>query len=61
VRACAQWDAYVRAPARTTVRHYISKFGHMRNGRSELNYAVYDDRYQRTRTGGGSRSVDEVR
>ena len=32
-------------------RAYVSEFGHMRNGRSELNYSVYHDRYQRTADG----------
>jgi ketosteroid isomerase-like protein len=32
-------------------RAYISEFGHMRDGRSELNYAVYHDRYRRTPDG----------
>jgi ketosteroid isomerase-like protein len=32
-------------------RAYVSEFGHMRDGRSELNYAVYHDRYQRTPDG----------
>jgi hypothetical protein len=29
-------------------RAYVSEFGHMHEGRSELNYAVYHDRYERT-------------
>ena len=32
-------------------RAYVSEFGHMRDGRSELHYAVYHDRYERTRDG----------
>ena len=32
-------------------RAYISEFGHMRDGSSHLNYAVYHDRYQRTPDG----------
>ena len=32
-------------------RAYVSEFGHMRDGRSELNYAIYHDRYQRTPDG----------
>jgi ketosteroid isomerase-like protein len=32
-------------------RSYVSELGHMRNGRSELNYAVYRDRYQRSPDG----------
>ena len=32
-------------------RAYVSEFVHMRDGRSELNYAMYHDRYQRTADG----------
>jgi hypothetical protein len=32
-------------------RAYISESGHIRDGRSELNYSVYHDRYQRTSHG----------
>ena len=32
-------------------RAYISEFGHLRDGSSQLNYAVYHDRYQRTPDG----------
>jgi uncharacterized protein (TIGR02246 family) len=32
-------------------RAYIVEFGHMRDGRSELNYSLYHDRYQRTPDG----------
>jgi SnoaL-like protein len=32
-------------------RAYVSEFGHMREGRSELNYAVYHDRYERAPDG----------
>jgi len=32
-------------------RAYISEFGRMRDGRSELNYSVYHDHYQRTSDG----------
>jgi ketosteroid isomerase-like protein len=32
-------------------RAYIVEFGHMRDGRSELNYSLYHDRYQRTSDG----------
>lgn len=32
-------------------RAYISEFGHLRDGRSDLNYALYHDRYQRTPDG----------
>jgi ketosteroid isomerase-like protein len=32
-------------------RAYILEFGHMRDGRSELNYSLYHDRYRRTPDG----------
>jgi ketosteroid isomerase-like protein len=32
-------------------RAYIAEFGHLHNGKSELNYAVYHDHYQRTADG----------
>jgi uncharacterized protein (TIGR02246 family) len=32
-------------------REYVSEIGRQRNGHSELNYAVYHDRYQRTPDG----------
>src|SRR6266702_4472482 len=32
-------------------RAYILEFGHLRDGRSELNYSLYHDRYQRTPDG----------
>jgi uncharacterized protein (TIGR02246 family) len=32
-------------------RAYICEFGRMRDGRSELNYALYHDRYRRTPDG----------
>jgi ketosteroid isomerase-like protein len=32
-------------------RAYIHEIGHARDGRSELNYAIYHDRYQRTAGG----------
>ena len=32
-------------------RAYVSEFGHMREGRSELSFAVYHDRYERTLDG----------
>ncbi len=32
-------------------RGYVCEFGHLRDGRSELNYALYHDRYQRTPDG----------
>jgi ketosteroid isomerase-like protein len=54
------WDYFVQTTHPGTIqlegdttsgRAYISEFGHMRDGRSELNYAVYHDRYQRTPDG----------
>jgi ketosteroid isomerase-like protein len=32
-------------------RTHVSEFGHMRDGRSELNYAIYHDRYRRESDG----------
>jgi ketosteroid isomerase-like protein len=32
-------------------RAYVSEFGRMRDGRSELNYSLYHDRYERTSDG----------
>ncbi len=32
-------------------RAYMHELGHLRDGRSELNYAIYHDRYQRTPDG----------
>ena len=34
-----------------TGRSYVSEFGRFRDGRSNLNYSVYHDRYQRTPDG----------
>jgi ketosteroid isomerase-like protein len=54
------WDYFVQTAHAGTIqlegdtavgRVYVSEFGHMRDGRSELNYAVYHDRYQRTPDG----------
>ena len=54
------WDYFVQTPHPGSIqldgdsavgRSYTTELGHMRNGRSELNYAVYHDRYQRTREG----------
>jgi ketosteroid isomerase-like protein len=54
------WDYFVQTAHPGTIqlagdtavgRAYIAEFGHMRNGRSEQNYAVYHDRYQRTPEG----------
>jgi hypothetical protein len=49
------WDYFVQTSHPGTIeldrdtaagRAYGSEFGHMREGRSELNYAVYHDRYE---------------
>jgi ketosteroid isomerase-like protein len=32
-------------------RAYVSEFGHMRDGRSQLHYSLYHDRYQHTADG----------
>jgi uncharacterized protein (TIGR02246 family) len=32
-------------------RAYVSEFGHMRDGRSQLHYSLYHDRYRRTPDG----------
>jgi ketosteroid isomerase-like protein len=32
-------------------RAYVSEFGHMRDGSSQLNYSIYHDHYQRTQDG----------
>jgi uncharacterized protein (TIGR02246 family) len=54
------WDYFVQTAHPGTVqlegdtavgRAYIAEFGRMRDGRSELNYALYHDRYQRTSDG----------
>ena len=54
------WDYFVQTVHPGTIqlegdtavgRAYISEFGRMRDGRSELNYSVYHDRYQRTPDG----------
>jgi ketosteroid isomerase-like protein len=43
-------------------RAYVAEFGSFRDGRSQLNYAVYHDRYQRTSDGWKSTErVYEVR
>jgi len=34
-----------------TGRTYIQEFGRFRDGRSQLNYSIYHDRYQRTLDG----------
>jgi SnoaL-like protein len=54
------WDYFVQTSHPGTIelegdtasgRAYVSEFGHMREGRLELNYAVYHDRYGRTPDG----------
>ncbi len=54
------WDYFVQTTHPGTIqqegntatgRAYISELMHSRDGRSELNYAVYHDRYQRTEDG----------
>src|SRR6266540_1962285 len=54
------WDYFVQTVHPGTIqlegdtavgRVYISEYGRMRDGRSELNYAIYHDRYQRTPDG----------
>jgi ketosteroid isomerase-like protein len=54
------WDYFVQTTHPGTIqldgdtasgRAYIAELGRFRDGRSELNYAVYHDRYQRTGDG----------
>jgi ketosteroid isomerase-like protein len=54
------WDYFVQTTHPGTIqldgdtavgRAYISEFGQMRDGKSELNYSLYNDRYQRTENG----------
>jgi ketosteroid isomerase-like protein len=54
------WDYFVQTTHPGTIqvdgdtalgRAYILEFGRMRDGRSELNYSLYHDRYQRTPDG----------
>ena len=54
------WDYFVQTTHPGTIqlagdtavgRAYILEFGNMRDGRSELNYSLYHDRYQRTPDG----------
>jgi ketosteroid isomerase-like protein len=54
------WDYFVQTTHPGTIqlesdtasgRAYISELGRMRDGSSQLNYAVYHDRYQRTPDG----------
>jgi len=59
-RLQALWDYFVQTTHPGTIqlqgdtaagRAYISELGHLRDGRSQLNYSVYHDRYQRTPDG----------
>src|ERR687891_1943897 len=59
-RLQGMWDYFVQTAHPGTIqlegdtasgRAYISELGHMRDGSSHLNYAVYHDRYQRTPDG----------
>lgn len=54
------WDYFVQTTHPGTIqlagdtavgRAYVSEFGHRRDGHSEVNYAVYHDRYQRSLDG----------
>jgi ketosteroid isomerase-like protein len=54
------WDYFVQTAHPGTVqfdgdtatgRTYILELGHLRDGRSELNYSLYHDRYRRTPDG----------
>ena len=54
------WDYFVQTTHPGTIqlegdtavgRAYISEFGHLRDGSSQLNYSVYHNRYQRTPNG----------
>ncbi len=54
------WDYFVQTAHPGTIRlesdtaigrAYVLESGHMRDGRSELNYSIYHDRYQRTSDG----------
>ena len=59
-RALAMWDFFVQTTHPGTIqldgdtaagRAYLSEVIRLRNGHSELNYAIYHDRYQRTGDG----------
>ena len=59
-RLQAQWDVFVQTTHPGTIeldgdtatgRAYMHELGRARDGRSELNYAIYHDRYQRTPDG----------
>ncbi len=54
------WDYFIQtthpgmiqlAGDTATGRAYICEFGHLRDGRSQLHYSLYHDRYQRTSDG----------
>jgi ketosteroid isomerase-like protein len=54
------WEYFVQSVHQGTVelhgdtangRSYVSEFGRFRDGRSNLNYSLYHDRYQRTPDG----------
>jgi ketosteroid isomerase-like protein len=54
------WECFVQTVHPGTIqlegdtavgRAYVSEFGRMRDGRSQLNYSVYHDHYQRTSDG----------
>lgn len=54
------WDYFVQTTHPGTIqldgdtatgRAYIAEFGHLRDGASHSNYAIYHDRYQRTSDG----------
>jgi ketosteroid isomerase-like protein len=54
------WDYFIQTTHPGTIqldgdtavgRAYIMEFGHLRDGRSELNYSLYHDRYRRTPDG----------
>jgi len=59
-RALAMWDYFVQTTHPGTIqldgdtasgRAYIQELIRLRNGHSEVNYAIYHDRYQRTGDG----------
>ena len=59
-RALAMWDYFVQTTHPGTIqlegdaasgRAYIQELLRLRNGHSEVNYAIYHDRYQRTPDG----------
>ncbi len=59
-RMQGHWDYFVQTTHPGTIqlqgdtaigRAYILEFGHLRDGRSQLHYSLYHDRYQRTSDG----------